>query len=46
MAGLVATPFLLGVFGGKIKRKPRKTMKTKKIRKNKRAYKNKSFVRR
>jgi hypothetical protein len=36
MAGLVATPFLLGVFGGKIKRKPRKISKTKKVRKNKR----------
>jgi hypothetical protein len=44
-AGLVATPFLLGVFGGKIKRTPRKTRKTKKLRKNKRSNKNKSFMR-
>ena len=49
-AGLVATPFLLAAFGGKIKRTPRKikktlkkTKKTKKLRKNKR---NKSFMRR
>jgi hypothetical protein len=45
-AGLVATPFLLGVFGGKIKRTSRKTKKTKKLRKNKRINKNKSFMRR
>jgi hypothetical protein len=46
IAGLVATPFLLGAFGGKIKRTPRKTKKTKKLRKNKRSNKNKSFMRR
>ena len=45
-AGLVATPFLLGVFGGKIKRNIRKTKKTKRVRKNKRSNKNKSFIRR
>ena len=45
-AGLVATPFLLGVFGGKIKRTPRKIKKTKKLRKNKRNNNNKSFMRR
>jgi hypothetical protein len=48
-AGLVATPFLLGVFGGKIKRNLRKIRKTRKIRKlikNKRSNKNKSFMRR
>ena len=49
VAGLVATPFLLGAFGGKIKRTPRKTKKTKKtkkLRKNKKSNKNKSFMRR
>jgi hypothetical protein len=45
-AGLVATPFLLGVFGGKINRTPRKIRKTKRVRKNKRSNKNKSFMRR
>jgi hypothetical protein len=45
-AGLVATPFLLGVFGGKIKRNIRKTKKTKRVRKNKRSNRNKSFIRR
>jgi hypothetical protein len=45
-AGLVATPFLLGVFGGKIKKNLRKTKKTKKLRKNKRSNKNNSFMRR
>jgi hypothetical protein len=42
----VATPFLLGVFGGKIKKNLRKTKKTKKLRKNKRSNKNNSFMRR
>jgi hypothetical protein len=45
-AGLVATPFLLAAFGGKIKRTPRKIKKTKKLRKNKKSNKNKSFMRR
>ena len=46
-AGLVATPFLLGVFGGKIKRTPRKIKRTpRKIRKTKKLRKNKSFMRR
>jgi hypothetical protein len=45
-AGLVATPFLLAAFGGKMKRNFRKIRKTKKLRKNKRSNKNKSFMRR
>jgi hypothetical protein len=47
LAGLGTIPFILGALGGKTKKKTKKIKtKTKKLRKNKRSYKNKTIMKR